>query len=84
MSNASVTTDERSTPCEGFRGQACGKPVFGYVAQYCCNGTDCGCMGRPTEPCWCDECWAKWTASRDEPKRKAYSTTKGGPEYDAP
>lgn len=31
----------------------CGKPVSGYVPQYCCHGRDCGCGGLPVEPCVC-------------------------------
>jgi len=29
--------------------------------QMCCNGRDCGCMGKPVEPPVCsDECFKKW------------------------
>lgn len=36
----------------------CDKPVYGYEAQYCCNGRDCACGGRPLEPCICSkDCW---------------------------
>lgn len=31
----------------------CGKPVPGYVAEYCCSGYMCGCMGQPIDPCTC-------------------------------
>lgn len=44
-------------PCEG-----CGAPVFGYVEDRCCDGRECGCMGKPMTPCWCAECWTKWEA----------------------
>ena len=50
-----------SDPCE-----LCGKPVYGYVERHCCNGRDCGCMGLPLEPCWCDECWTKWETRSKE------------------
>jgi hypothetical protein len=46
-----------SDPCE-----KCGKPVHGYVEERCCDGRECGCMGLPVTPCWCEECWAKWEA----------------------
>lgn len=57
-----VVPEENLTPCEGFHGQQCSNKVAGYVPQMCCDGRECGCMGRPIEPCWCDECWAKWKA----------------------
>lgn len=25
----------------------------------CCSGHECGCMGQPTEPPYCQECWNK-------------------------
>jgi len=50
-------TDPASDPCE-----KCGAPVFGYVEQRCCDGRECGCMGRPLEPCLCEKCWAEYTA----------------------
>ena len=25
-------------------------------AKYCCNGRDCGCMGQPIDPPYCDSC----------------------------
>jgi len=35
----------------------CSKPVPEYEPKFCCNGSDCGCMGVPTNPCVCsDEC----------------------------
>lgn len=52
--------------CEGFQGKTCGNPVPGYFPRYCCNGTDCGCMGKPIEPCWCNECWEAWAKSREK------------------
>ncbi len=33
----------------------CGKPVADYDPQYCCNGFECACMGRPTNPCVCSK-----------------------------
>ena len=39
----------------------CGKFVEDYDPQYCCNAFDCGCMGRPTVPCFCSqECSDKY------------------------
>ena len=35
--------------------EICGKPVDGYIPEYCCNGMDCGCMGRPINPCICSD-----------------------------
>lgn len=57
MSNSHLSTDLESEPCE-----KCGTPVVGYVAEYCCNGRECACMGWPVEPCWCEKCWAQWEA----------------------
>lgn len=31
----------------------CERPVPGYVPEYCCDGHECGCMGRPINPCVC-------------------------------
>jgi len=42
-------------PCE-----LCGRPVYGYIERRCCDGRECGCMGLPIEPCWCDRCWKAW------------------------
>ena len=39
--------------------EKCGKPVYGWVDERCCNGRECGCMGLPLTPCWCIECWGK-------------------------
>jgi hypothetical protein len=49
--------NEVSDPCE-----KCGKPVEGYVPEYCCGGYMCGCMGRAITPCWCDDCWSGYDA----------------------
>ena len=36
----------------------CKKGFKGYDPKMCCNGFECGCMGRPTEPPVCSEkCW---------------------------
>lgn len=38
----------------------CKKEFFGQDAQYCCNGSMCGCMGQPVEPVVCSaECYNK-------------------------
>ena len=35
----------------------CGGPVDTFDAEFCCDGHDCGCMGRPIEPAFCSvEC----------------------------
>jgi hypothetical protein len=33
----------------------CGKPVPDYVAEGCCDGRECGCMGQAINPCICSE-----------------------------
>lgn len=33
----------------------CGKPVPDYVPKYCCDGSECGCMGKPIDPCVCSD-----------------------------
>ena len=33
----------------------CNKFVPDYEPKFCCNGSDCGCMGQPTEPCVCSD-----------------------------
>jgi hypothetical protein len=60
---ANIPTDPAIDPCE-----KCGAAVHGYVAEYCCNGQECGCMGRPLEPCWCQKCWNEYDA---DAKRRA-------------
>ena len=34
----------------------CGTEID-YEPEYCCNGRECGCMGKPLEPPVCEECW---------------------------
>ena len=35
----------------------CGKPVLDYFPKFCCSGVECGCLGKPIEPCVCSsEC----------------------------
>ena len=48
-----------SDPCE-----KCGEAVYGWVEQRCCDGLECGCMGLPVTPCWCEKCWEAWDADR--------------------
>jgi hypothetical protein len=36
--------------------------VYGWVYERCCDGRECGCMGRPITPCWCEDCWARYDA----------------------
>jgi len=52
-------TEERGEPTPCFR---CGKDVFGYEPQRCCDGFECGCMGLPIEPPLCAVCDAKFMA----------------------
>lgn len=36
----------------------CGTPVPDYKPEYCCDGRECGCMGKPIEPPICSgECF---------------------------
>lgn len=37
----------------------CGDKYFGQEPEYCCNGRDCGCLGMPIEPDYCDSCLEK-------------------------
>jgi hypothetical protein len=50
-------------PCYG-----CSKPVYRYQPEYCCDGSECGCMGLPVEPPLCPECWEVAT----RPDSRAY------------
>ena len=35
----------------------CNKPVPDYEPKFCCSGHECGCLGKPIEPCLCSiEC----------------------------
>ena len=49
----------------------CGKPVPDFEYTYCCSSYDCGCGGRPIEPCICsEECWESFMSpNRHEPTR---------------
>ena len=38
-----------------YKCELCGKPVKDYVPEFCCGGQECGCMGFPTEPCFCSQ-----------------------------
>lgn len=33
----------------------CQKWVPDYIPERCCNGSDCGCMGQPVNPCVCSK-----------------------------
>ena len=44
----------------------CGEPLPDYKPEYCCNGVDCGCMGLPINPPWCDKCWDKIMKEKTE------------------
>ena len=47
-------------PEKGEHCEACDKFVPGFEYQMCCSGFECGCMGKPVEPCVCsEECWDK-------------------------
>lgn len=45
-----MSDQSQTTPC-----LICDKPVRSYEPQYCCNGYECGCLGRPTNPCICSD-----------------------------
>lgn len=36
-----------------YQCEICGQPVLDYVPSFCCDGHECSCQGRPTEPCTC-------------------------------
>lgn len=38
-----------------------------YEPEGCCNGFECGCMGKQTNPVICDKCW-------DDLHSKAYDS----------
>lgn len=38
-----------------YRCIICNKPVPDYEPKYCCDGRECGCLGKPTEPCLCSK-----------------------------
>jgi len=47
--------------------EICKKVVDDFVPEYCCDGTDCGCMGLPIEPCFCSkECEDKFDERIEE------------------
>lgn len=52
-----MTNLDNKWPCHG-----CGKNLVeveeGYDPEYCCSGlsNQCGCMGQPTNPVFCNEC----------------------------
>lgn len=66
MTDVPLRTETESDPCE-----KCGTPVIGWVDERCCDGRECGCMGRSTTPCWCEKCWDAWEA--DSKQRAAES-----------
>lgn len=37
----------------------CGEVEVGEP-EYCCNGRECGCMGKPIDPPLCDACFDKF------------------------
>jgi len=54
-----------SEPCE-----ICGKEMIGFEYQMCCSGHECGCMGKPIEPCICSKsCWEEFKRLRDSEAR---------------
>ena len=45
---------------KGANCEVCGVFIPDYEPQYCCRSFDCGCGGRPIDPCVCgDECYDK-------------------------
>ena len=47
--------------------EECGVDVPGYEPQICCSGHECGCMGRPVEPCLCAKCWEELISDINRP-----------------
>lgn len=53
------------SPLQGEYCIVCGAFVEGFKYRLCCNNFDCGCMGRPLEPCICSEkCWDEMLGDR--------------------
>ena len=53
----------------------CNKPLD-YYPEYCCNGQDCGCRGKPIHPPTCDDkctkaCLDYIGISMDDRRKKA-------------
>lgn len=52
--------------------EACGKEIEvpeEYDPEYCCHGRmedACGCMGRPINPMFCDDCEVKIFGRRED------------------
>lgn len=47
---------------KSFECYACRKEIQvedDYEPEYCCSGANCGCMGSPINPVFCDECEEK-------------------------
>lgn len=66
-SQSTSLSKETVDHCERRIGdRLCGKPVYGYVEQRCCDGRECGCMGLPISPCWCEDCWAYYTREAEK------------------
>lgn len=38
-----------------YQCEVCGKPVDDYEPTFCCDGRECSCQGKPTEPCLCSK-----------------------------
>ncbi len=36
-----------------YQCEVCGKTADDYEPTFCCDGRECSCQGRPTEPCTC-------------------------------
>ena len=52
---------KQNKPCDNLISKCliCEKPVPDYIPEFCCDGPDCACYGRPIHPCVCsDECEA--------------------------
>lgn len=35
--------------------EKCGDFVEGFSYDFCCSGSDCGCLGLPVDPCLCEK-----------------------------
>jgi len=54
---------------KGENCEYCGDFVEGFEYKICCNAFDCGCQGRPVEPCVCsEECWNKLINNIPQPE----------------
>ena len=46
----------KTVSSQTYRCMHCDKEVEGVIT-YCCNQSDCGCMGLPVDPPVCSDCY---------------------------